>query len=460
MRSMMRNIFASDILFAVLSGCDAEFVGNETRAAEPAVDAQAPDAMWLADFAAMKQLRELAEAARRAENNADAAAYYARASEIKEKIPGPTGVFLAIQGAVAYAKEGDYDRAVAMLARGAGQGLRIAETIENVPEFEPLRDRDDFKSAVAAMRANADAFLETHRTPEEANLIFDDVERFWIAYDLAAEEESADRKAAIFREHYLAPGTPGLIDYHWIKTQSMEKLVKRIEDARGYYDGIRERTISAAAYEDVIRDGLRKFVALYPDATVPDVTFVIGRLNSGGTAGAAGMLIGLDVWSWTEGVPLDGIEPGFQTVVKNLDLNALPFIVVHEHIHALQQYTGESNVLRGAIQEGSADFLAGLAMPDREKPHYYQWGMEREEEIWRRFEQDMFGDNYGDWIGNNSTVDDENWYADLGYFIGARICEAYYEQAEDKQQAIRDLLFVNDAAWILEKSGYADRFAG
>lgn len=48
--------------------------------------------------------------------------------------------------------------------------------------------------------------------------------------------------------------------------------------------------------------------------------------------------------------------------------------------------------------------------------------------------------------------------ADLGYFIDARICEAYYERAEDKQQAIRDLIIVSDPAAILEKSGYAKRF--
>ena len=460
MRLFTRAVFVVAALSGILSGCQPKTASSETKHEKSEVETHEPDAMWLADFAAMQRLRDLGDAAKRDENYVDAAAYYARASDLKDKIPGPTGVVMAFQAAVAYAKTDDHDRAVLMLERAANQGLRLPEIIIGAPEFEPLLERDDFKAVLASMRTNVELFREAHRAPEDAKLIFDDVERFWIAYDLARKEDNIDRKAAIFRRHYLAPGTDGLIDYHWIKTRSMEKLVKRIESASGYYDGIRERTLSAAAYEDVIRNGLEKFVALYPEATVPDVTFVIGRLNSGGTAGATGMLIGLDVWSWAEGVPLDGIQPGFQKVVQNLDLDALPSIVLHEHVHALQQYTGELNVLRGAIQEGSADFLAGLALPDHEKPHYYQWGLEREEEIWRRFEQEMHGDNYKNWIGNNSTVDDENWYADLGYFIGARICEAYYEKAEDKQQAIKDLLFVNDAAVILEKSGYADKFAG
>lgn len=418
----------------------------------------APANMWLADFAAMQRLRELGERAAEAEKFADAAAYFDRASILSEHIPSPVGAFLAIQAAAHYMDAGDPSNAMRLLIRAADQGARFPDILEGAPELSPLKGREDFKAVVARMRAASDAFHATHRNPDEAKLIFDDVPRFWEAYDLANAVKSDAEKAAIFREHYLAPGTPGLIDYHWIKTRSMENLVERINTTRGYYDGIRERTLSAAAYEDVIRDGLRRLVAIYPDATIPDVTFVIGRLNSGGTAGSSGMLIGLDVWSWEEGVPLDGIEPGFQTVVQSFDLSALPFVVVHEHIHSLQQYGGENTLLRGALQEGSADFLTALALPEREKPHYYQWGLEREADIWRRFQQEMTGDDYSNWIGNNGNDLEENWYADLGYFIGARICEAYYAQADDKQQAIRDLLYVTDAQAILDASGYADRF--
>lgn len=420
--------------------------------------AEAPAKMWLADFAAMQRLRELGGRAENREEFADAGAYYERAAWLNERIPSPAGDFLAISAAINFVKAGDNAKAIEMLEHAAEKGFRYPDYVEGVPALAPLKDQEAFKTIITRMRAAFDDFHDAHRNPEASNLIFDDVERFWQAYDLAATAGSKSEKAAIFREQYLAPGSPGLIDYHWIKTISMERLVERIESAQGYYDGIRERTLSAAAFEDDIREGLRRLVAMYPQATVPDVTFVIGRLNSGGTAGPSGMLIGLDVWSWAEGVPLDGIEPGFQTVVQNFDLSALPFIVVHEHIHSLQQYGGERTLLLGALQEGSADLIAGLAFPDREKPHYYQWALEREEEIWRRFKQEMDGDDLSNWLGNNGADLDDDWYADLGYFVGARICELYYAQAEDKEQAIRDLLFVTDAKAILDASGYAEQF--
>lgn len=420
---------------------------------------QTPPAMWLADYAAMQRLAELAEGAEESGNFADAARYFDRAFSLSDRIPSDAGIYTALSSALAYVKSGDEENALRLLESAAARGVRVAEWVENDADFEPLRGSKRFKAAVAVMRENAAAFRESRRRPEDAKLIFNDVERFWEAYDLAAAREDPSGKAAIFRERYLAPGTPGLIDYHWIKIRSMERMVERIEKSRAFYDGVRERTLRAKSYETAIRDGLRRFMALYPEASAPDVTFVIGRMSSGGTAGPTGMLIGVEMWSWEEGIALDGVEEGYRKAMRSMNLDSLPFIVVHEHIHALQQYGGKKSVLRSALQEGSADFLAGLALPAQDKPHYYKWGLEREAAIWGRFKDEMDGEKFENWVGNNSTVNDDGWYADLGYFIGARISEAYYEQAEDKRQAIRDLIIAKDPAEILEKSGYPARFA-
>ena len=60
----------------------------------------------------------------------------------------------------------------------------------------------------------------------------------------------------------------------------------------------------------------------------------------------------------------------------------------------------------------------------------------------------------------NATSAPAGLPADLGYFIGAKICESYYNQASDKQQAIKDLLTLDPdkADEFLTKSKYADKF--
>ena len=49
----------------------------------------------------------------------------------------------------------------------------------------------------------------------------------------------------------------------------------------------------------------------------------------------------------------------------------------------------------------------------------------------------------------------EGWPADLGYFVGYRICQAYYESSDDKAAAVRALLLNTDGAELLAQSGYA-----
>jgi len=45
--------------------------------------------------------------------------------------------------------------------------------------------------------------------------------------------------------------------------------------------------------------------------------------------------------------------------------------------------------------------------------------------------------------------------ADLGYFIGYRIAQAYYNSAADKRAALRDIVRGADVEGILARSGYS-----
>ena len=124
----------------------------------------------------------------------------------------------------------------------------------------------------------------------------------------------------------------------------------------------------------------------------------------------------------------------------------------------MQSYSGEPSLLLSVLQEGSADFLAKLALPEQSNPPHYEWGLQHETRIWARFVEEMDGNDLSNWIGNNSSNIAADWHADVGYFLGARIAEAYYKQAEDKEQAVRDLLYVNNPHDVLVASGYAEKF--
>ena len=440
------------VLVVVLAGCT-------TAAQRPSQAPQnAEPTLWLVDHAAMMQASALAQAAEQQGRFSDAAGAWERAAAASRSIPSPTGIGFHVDAARASMRAGDAQRALRLLQAAADDGYWYDRSVEGDEAFKPLVGTDRFQSLLLQFRHNATAYQQAHNDPDKARLVFTDVERFWQAYDLALQQKDARQKADIFQRHHLLGGSPGLIDYHRIKTGSVEKLVETLERFPDYYKGVRAQTLKAAALEGDIRNGLRRLKALHPQGAVPDVTFVIGRLNSGGTAGPSGMLVGLDIWSWTPGVSVEGLSSGMTTLVTTATLSQLPFVVVHEHVHTLQQYAGPPTLLSEALSEGSADFLAGLALPEQARPYYYQWGLEHEAEVWRRFAADMDKQDTSAWIANLNHTED-GWSADLGYFVGARICEAYHARADNKRKAIEDLLYVTNATAILETSGYAQRFS-
>ena len=48
--------------------------------------------------------------------------------------------------------------------------------------------------------------------------------------------------------------------------------------------------------------------------------------------------------------------------------------------------------------------------------------------------------------------------ADLGYFVGFRICQSYYENATDKNMAVIEIIRITNCKDFLEKSNYERRF--
>ena len=238
----------------------------------PAPDiASGSDALWLADFAAIRRLDELGNLANKQGNYLEAAKYWDHAARHSENIRGKMGGWMAFRAAEAHAKNDELEPVLEALALARLQGFR------HVDYVMASRDLAKFNSTalqrvIADIKENDRQYRQDRSLPENANLVTEDIPRFWAAYDLMKEVRAKSEKAAILRKYYLAPGSSGLIDYHWIKTRSMELLAEKISKSSGYYDGIRHASLTVASYEPQIRNAFFKVKALYPDAYFPDVT--------------------------------------------------------------------------------------------------------------------------------------------------------------------------------------------
>lgn len=310
--------------------------------------------------------------------------------------------------------------------------------------------------------------------PDQAQLVTSDIDNFWRAFDLAAKEPDRERKVAIFQAEYLDKGSAGLRDFVRMRIKSAKDLVETVERLPKFYASVRPSTLRVAETGKAIRKSFRKFKQLYPEAAFPDVYFVIGVANTGGTASQSGLLIGAELYGLTPDTPRDEF-PGWlkshlpdvkdeqelqrlaskalETSLKPVE--RLPSIVAHESCHFNQKYPKQATVLEKSIQEGTCDLIAELVAGEVINPSLKAYGDRHEAELWRDFSAEMNGTDLSKWMYNGFKIRDRP--GDLGYYVGYKISRAFYRNAKDRRRAIRDILNIKDFNEFFKASRYGEK---
>ena len=409
-----------------------------------------------ARFQAASALADSANAAYQSKRFAEAGPLYESAAAATFASDRPGALYNA---ACSFALAGQADAAVQALDASVAAGFRDADHMQVDSDLALLHGTPAWPGLVARTAANAEAPARPSSV-DSVRIVTEDIPRFWAAYDaalpaLAAHDTTA--ASAVIERDYLDPGTDGLLSYVAVKIGGPRQLAGTLMRYPAYYASIRANTLALPDAAPQIRDGLRALTALYPEAAFPDVYLLIGVLTSGGTSLEPGLTIGSEMYSAAADSPLGEMSPGLQGIIGRAD--ALPHTVVHELVHANQDFSGTWTVLRNVLVEGGADFLSDLALPGRRDAHYTTWGRAHDRAVWTRFMAEKDSLDYSQWTGNSSFRADD-WTGDLGYYVGAEICRGYYDAVPDKAQAVRDLLAMRDPAAILAASGVAGRYAG
>ena len=288
--------------------------------------------------------------------------------------------------------------------------------------------------------------------PDTVQIVSSDIDLFWKAFDKAKPENSL----YVFRDEYIRKGSLGLKDFTAYRIGSSCELVDTIEARPKYYASIREVSLRAHSFKEPMRSAFRKLKAIYPDAVFPDVYLMIGKMNSGGTYTANALLIGVEMYGMTPATPKGELSDWHKQVLKPID--EIPYIVAHELIHYQQKYPKTDKSLLGSVVgEGSADFIAELIAGKHINHHLHEYGNPKERELWQDFKRSMAASDASLWLYNGGKIKDRP--ADLGYYMGYKIAEAYYKNAADKNQAVRDILEIKDFNAFLAASKYEQKFA-
>lgn len=299
------------------------------------------------------------------------------------------------------------------------------------------------------------AFTTHGQTP---TIITSDIDNFWDAFDRLHNAKTKEDSIRIIDVLYLGRASEGFKKLIKSRDLTAEKYVNAISFFPEYWKSVRNNTLGVENYKDEISNQMLLFEQSIKNFKTPKICFAIGVFSTGGTVKDNWLLIG------TEMVASDSttIRTGMNDWLRNI-LPSEPHILeftAHETVH-IQQRKGlgliwgyfNHRLLTMVINEGAADFVADKVTGTSINGKMYTYGYNHEKEIWDEFSMEMYGKDYSKWLYNGSNSKDRP--ADLGYFIGYRICEAYYNQSEDKEDALNAILKINNYKSFLRKSGYA-----
>jgi hypothetical protein len=299
-----------------------------------------------------------------------------------------------------------------------------------------------FLVLVVTIQTDLAAAQDLTTEPNQVRLEVSDVRR--LARVLRTTPAS-DRAASIERD-YLAQASPGLQRYATEYKVTGASLAAALARRPEPYADLDRAVDAVLALEPALRSAFQKLKDLFPAATFPPIWFVAGHFAAGGMIEREGVVIGLEMFASN----LDGIVP----------------IVMHELAHFqsamalgpetyLRAIGPEGTLLSRALREGSAELFAQLTAGQHINPAAERYGLQHESELWARFQKEMARPETGDWMFVRPS---NRWPQDLGYWMGYRIAKSYFDRAENKPQAVQEILNLTDFVAFLKASRYAEQF--
>ena len=268
--------------------------------------------------------------------------------------------------------------------------------------------------------------------PDSARFVTKDIDNFWTAFAAFRRDSTINP----FGAKYIDIGTEGVKGFTPNRIQSAAHLFEVVKKKQIAYEKVMANTLRISEKEKQCRSTFYALKYLYPQAKFPPVYFVIGAYNSGGTSGEAGLFLGAEM----------------QTNIDNI-----PYIVAHELIHFQQTFPSDNpTLLQQSIIEGSADFIGGLISGGSINAEANKYGNSHNDELCREFVSRMNNTDFSDWLYGTTKKDDRP--NDLGYWMGYKIAEQYYNQAPDKKQAIYEILNIKDYTAFVKQSGFLNAY--
>jgi len=254
---------------------------------------------------------------------------------------------------------------------------------------------------------------------------------------------------AILQSEYIDKGTPGLKIFIEKYGLTPERLIKAIRKHPEQYASMRQMPELLAGLEKDAREAFVELKQFIPNAVYPPTYFLVEAHRGIGSGSVEGQLISVDKWK----APIEG-----KTTMITHELVHFQQVVAVGYDKYKALYGPEKSLLGLCIREGTAELFADLVTGNITQDEAVEYTLEHEKRLWNWLVKEMDSAETGDWMWKKPEDPEQPYH--VGYVMGYRIVEAYYNNAADKAQAVDEILSVSDYRAFLDKSGYAGQVAG
>jgi hypothetical protein len=294
-------------------------------------------------------------------------------------------------------------------------------------------------------------------TGERPVIHIEDVARFYKVYDAASGHPTAE-----MLQQYIDQGSEGLRYFAGAHNTTGARIADEISKHPELYVNARRCMEVLPRVRSRVGIVLRKLKELYPEANLQPITVLVGRGRPVAIADAQhGVQLALE--GMCDVAPSTKVPPSITPSLEDRFVH----IIAHEYGH-VQQFIAFDNdphptVLGGSLMEGAAEFNAEMTSGAISNYEQAAFAKGHEQEIESAFAADEDSQDLSKWLYNRAYQKPSAgqgsggrppWPPDLGYWVGYRICKAYYQHAKDKRQAFRDILEISDPKLFLAKSGW------
>ena len=281
--------------------------------------------------------------------------------------------------------------------------------------------------------------------PNDAILVSVDVKNFIHAYNTLSKDSDSVR---VIQSLYIDKGSEGLKEYIRRFQLTSESMVKAIGSKQQNYEKLKDFYADILKFELTYTKEMVNYKKVINQAVFPPTYLLVTDFKGIANGSTVGQLVSLE---------------------KRLDKDILLNTIIHELTHFQQVvhigfqdfsrvYSKEDNMLDLILREGAAEFvtykLVRQNVDQFEKLKNYE---KNERELWEKFKTDLNSQNKFFWLSVSYENNNNGNPIQLGYGLGYKIVEAYYNQVEDKAKAINKILSIKDASEFFKKSNYAPK---